>query len=150
MFEEDALNRLNQFRENLEQEIAKRDDRELLSAIVARLHTSVAKAATVLAAYEMSDTIHLLHTLVAIRQGEDWFNNAMRAFGEVSSSDFGRKADEVRTFIALGKEHARLHAEIFRRFTFKETEFNEVIGFLIRSGDIRYVQGSRQKVEVLM
>lgn len=146
-FEDDALARINTFTHAMQVYMISSD---MQAAAVERLRDSVVKAATLLAAYMGQDEITLFEVLVAIDQGERWFNDMVRMMGEVSSSDFGRTLDEVEKFIATGRDHQQSEAAVFKKFTFRPAEYTEIITTLQKSGRVRYVPNDRNKLEALL
>lgn len=145
-FEPDALDRLNAFAHALHMAC----DDEVLEAAVDRLRDSVMKAASLLAYYYGDSKIGMYPLLCAIAQGELWFEDLRRMLSEVSDSAFGGVLNEVEKFIAAGGNHQRTEAEVFRKFTFRPQEFNEVIAALQKAGRVRRVPNAAGRLEVLM
>lgn len=139
-----AFNRLNEFVHAMHVYAAKIGD-SVVDAGIERLRDSVLKAAILLAAFEREKEISEPTMLRAILQGEEWFSGLVSMVSSVSQNDFGRKQDEVISFISAGKDRTRTEDEIFRKFTYRPLEFREMIDSLRLSGRVRLVQGQDRK-----
>ena len=145
--EQDALDRLNQFAHDAHVLASKETD-DTLDAGVDRLRDSVLKAAALLAAYYREPKINLFHVLAAIAQGEIWFRGLVRMLSEVSNSSFGRQQDDVFNFILVQKGHEVPESQIYRKFRFKPSEFNEIMTGLRHTGLVKRVDSNRWKALV--
>lgn len=149
-FEPDALARFNKFVGTMLDSAHGSPDWDVLRPASERLRDSVVKAATLLAAYYGDKAINEFHVLHAIAQGESWYNDMRRMIAEVSTNSFSRLCQDVERFIASGDGGQKLESSIYKKFGFKPSEYSEVIQTLQKQGLVRYVQGSRQKLEVYM
>jgi len=138
--ENEALDRINQFVNDLHEYTLGRGD-EVLDAGVDRLRDSVVKAAGLLAYHNGLSSVPEFEMLVAIRQGELWFRDFERILNEVSASAFGRTCDEVEQFIAAGADHSRLESAIYRHFTLRPNEFDDIMKSLVKQGRIKKSDG---------
>lgn len=145
----EALNRINKFADDLHTAAARIGD-DILLAGVERLRDSVLKAAMLLSAVYKETTVGIYPTLCAIKQGEAWFNALVRMLGEVSNTEFGRKQDQVYKFIVSGDNHMQSESAIWRKFTMKPQEFNEVMTALQKAGLVRRSQSAQGKWEGLI
>lgn len=116
---------------------------------VDRIRDAVAKCAALLSYHLGDDEIGDFAMMVAIRQGELWFRDFQRMLMAITSTDFGRLCDEVENFIAQGREGQRANSEIYKKFTLKPNEFNEITQSLRFQGRIRNVSGRPGYWEVL-
>ena len=143
LFTPEALERLNEFAH----EMHLMSDDDTLHGAVMRVRDSVVKGAALLAWFYGDKEIGMYPLLCAIAQGELWFNDLRRMLDEVSDSAFGGLVDRVLTFLLTGDNARRSEAEIYRKFSFKPTEFNEVVTALAKRGQARRVPNDPTKVE---
>ena len=87
--------------------------------------------------------------MVAISHGERWFADFQKVLAAVSSTDFGRKCDDVETFIAHGRNGVRANSEIYRKFSLKPAEYSEITNSLRFQGRIRMVKDQPNSWEIL-
>lgn len=143
----EALERFNQFGHELHVASAHAQDK-VLEGGMDRLRDSVAKAASLLAAYERLDEIDLYCVLAAIRQGEVWYKGLSHMLDAVSTSAFGHQQDTVLGFVVAAKNHEALESTIYSKFKFKPSEFNEIMVALTKQGKIKRVDGNRWRALV--
>lgn len=144
----DALERINTFA-HAAHVYAQRFNDDILDAAVDRLRDSVLKSAMLLSIIYGEREIGLYSALCAIRQGEAWFASLNRMLGEVSNTEFGRRQDQVEKFVASGDNHMQSESAIYRKFTLKPQEFNEVMTALQKAGRVRRSPHAAGKWEVL-
>ena len=147
MASNEALARLNLFSHELHVASAQAQD-PVLEGGMDRLRDNVVKSAALLAAYDRAPEIDLYHVLVAIRQGEVWFKGIVQMLNAVSTSAFGHTQDTVLAFIVAAKDHEVPESAIHRKFKFKPSEFNEIITALVKSGQVKRVDGTRWRALV--
>ena len=104
-----------------------------------RLRDSVVKCAALLSYHNGRDNVGEFEMLVAIRQGEAWFKEFQKMFRAVSGSEFSRRCDELEAYIASGPGRIRREDSIYKRFSYRTTEFGELSSSLIKQGRIRHV-----------
>jgi hypothetical protein len=143
-----ALNRYNRWAEEAMQIAERYGDGDIVVPAFQRMKTSIAKAAALLAMYEQSKEIKLVHLLPAIAQAELWFNDMIRMASEVSSSEFERRLDAVEKYISSGREGLMLESSVRRKFAqLRPREIDEVFSALKAQGRVRSKPG--QKLEAL-
>lgn len=143
-FDDAAAKRLNEWAEELASYVAHSLDEPGLNAAKDRLKWSVAKAATLLAMYDGSDDVTIVHLLPALAQAERWATDMVRMFLEVSSSDFERSCAEVENYISYGDNRQRTEPTIRRKFArLRPQQFDEVMQALRGQGRIRKTQEGR-------
>ncbi len=147
-FSHDALARINHFTDSLHRYAQSVHDR-ILDAGIDRLRDSVMKAATLLSYHNGNKRIELFETLVAIRQGELWFNDFKRMLNAVSTSAFGAKCDEMEMFISTGPNHSRTEAAVLKRFQYKLRDYGEIRDVLVRQGRVR-MHGKKGLLEAIV
>jgi len=133
-----ALVRVNQFVDKLHRFVQSSEDTALDDGID-RLRDSVVKAAALLSYHDGLDEVGELEMLVAIEQGERWFKAFQKVFRDVSGSEFSRRCDELEKFISTGQGRQRTESAIYKRFSYRTTEFETIIGTLVKQGRIRHV-----------
>ena len=134
----DALARANAFVNKLHLFVQMSDDTALDDGID-RLRDSVIKCAALLSFHNGKKAIEDFEMLVAIEQGERWFKAFQKVFRDVSGSEFSRDCDELENYIATGQGRQRSESAIFKRFSYRTTEFNDISSSLVKQGRIRRV-----------
>ena len=137
-WEPDARKRMNQFTHEVSV-YAIETGEHLLQPYTVRLRDHVARAAALLAFSRHADKIELFDVLVAMTQGERWLKSFERLLRQVSNSDFGRKCDDLESYLSTGKDRKRLESQIFQKFSYRLGEFNEIRNTLQKQGRIRNV-----------
>lgn len=145
---EEARLRLNQFTHDVTMYGISLGN-ELITPYAERLRDHVAAAACLLAFHEQRPRIGVNEVIAAIAQGERWLRSFEKLVSLVSNSDFGKKCDELESFIAGGRDGKRLESEIFNKFKFRLKEFEEIKTTLHKSGRIRRVEGEKQTWQCL-
>ena len=133
-----ALLRANLFVDKLHRYAQASEDTALDDGID-RLRDSVVKCAALLSYHNGRDNVGEFEMLVAIRQGEAWFKAFQKMFRAVSGSEFSRRCDELEAYIASGPGRIRREDSIYKRFSYRTTEFGELSSSLIKQGRIRHV-----------
>lgn len=132
-----ALKRVNEFVDKLHRYV--RDTEEIaLDDGIDRLRDSVVKAAALLSLYNGHEEVQLFEMLVAIGQGERWFKAFQKVFRDVSGSEFSRRCNDLEAFVTGGNGHMRTEAEIYKKFSFRTTEFGELTQSLVKQGRLRH------------
>lgn len=140
---DDALKRMNQFTHQVtEYGLAVGSD--MIMPYSERLRSHVSSCAALIAYHRQNERIELFDVLVAIQQGERWLHDFEKLVSMVSTSDFGRKCDELETYIASGKDGCRLESEIYGKFKYRLRDFDELKNTLFKSGRIKPVKGEKQ------
>lgn len=147
-FTPEAEQRINNFSHSL-QLYAQRVGDPAIGRGVDRLRDTVAKCAALLAYHNRQDQITEFEMMVAISHGERWFADFQKVLAAVSSTDFGRKCDDVETFIAHGRNGVRANSEIYRKFSLKPAEYSEITNSLRFQGRIRMVKDQPNSWEIL-
>lgn len=138
MFDDTALQRLNQWSRQLNRWVIRTDGAAELHPSVARFRVSVQKAAALLALHDGKTVISEGHLLHALAQAELWFVDMVKMANAVSSSDFERKVDEIEKFIRSGKEGRRSVTYVRDRFKqYRVAEQDEFLNQLTQRGRIR-------------
>lgn len=145
----EALTRINRFAHDMHVYAQQKYQDAVLDAAVDRLRDSVLKAAALLSVYYGDTEITEFIMLRAIQQGEAWFHALIRMLGEVSNTGFGRTLDQVERYLSTGSNHQRQEADIYRKFTFKPNEFNDVMTTLRMAGRVRRVPNAQGRWEAL-
>jgi hypothetical protein len=133
-----ALIRVNQFVDKLHRFVQSSEDTALDDG-VDRLRDSVVKAAALLSYHDGLNEVGELEMLVAIEQGERWFTDFQKVFRDVSGSEFSRRCDELEKFISTGTGKQRTESAIYKRFSYRITEFETLINTLVKQGRVRHV-----------
>lgn len=138
MFDDTALDRLNQWSRQLNRWVIRTDGAQELHPSVARFRVSVQKTAALLALHDRKTVISEGHLLHALAQAEYWFVDLVKMANAVSSSDFERKVDEIEKFIRAGKEGRRSVTYVRDRFKqYRVAEQDEFLNQLTQRGRIR-------------
>lgn len=145
---EEALGRWNEFNRTYGVKISEMKNSEHLLSSFIRLGITIRKCAALLAMHEGKDTVELKHILIAMYQAEFWFNDLVGIVSSISSSDFGRKVDDVYIFI-LSKNKPVLKSTIYKNFgAFRPRDVDEWLNSLTAQGKIVYDMKS-QKYEAV-
>lgn len=135
---DEALDRLNKWTHGLKKYCISKGD-EVLMAGIDRLRDSVVKSAALLSYHNESEEIELFEMLVALAQGEEWFNDLDRILSDVSATSFGRVLDEIERYISLGSGRQRSEGMIYKKFGFKPYEFRDAMEALTAQGRARRI-----------
>lgn len=147
---DEAIERFNQWAEEGMQRVERYGDGEVLIPSFNRMMTSVLKAAALLAMYDQTDTIEIYHLLHALKQAEMWFRDMVRMAGEVASSEFERRLNQVEDFIASGKDRIQSEVAVRQKFSeYRPRDMLEIFEALKASGRIRNVMDKKGFLEAL-
>lgn len=114
-FTDEALDRLNWFRDDLLDAAEGHERREILMATSERMAINMMKAATLLAMYECCDEVQVRHVIQTIAYGAEWFEHMVFMAEKISSSQFWRTQRRFLEFIAEKGDSATKQA-IHRKF----------------------------------
>lgn len=149
-FDDEAMERWNQWTVAVSLWLRDNDSMRHMHAAVGRFKVSVMKAAALLALHDGSDVVRITHVLAALAQAELWFRDMLRMSGEVSSSDFERRVDEIEQYISMGKDRQRAITSVRDKFKmYRNAEMDDYINQLIQRGRVRKTGDGRSMLEAL-
>lgn len=124
---QEALDRFNQFKWEMGDYTSGHPNEESVEPSRQRLALSVWKIAVLLAMYDRSEKVEVIHVLIAIHYAEGWFKNLVRMAGAISASEWQREVDSLEALIATRGGRLR-YEEAFKKFgDKKKREFDDMI-----------------------
>ena len=147
---QEALDRFNQFKWEMGDYTSGHPNEESIEPSRQRLALSVWKIAVLLAMYDRSESVELVHVLIAIHYSEGWFTNLVRMAGAISASEWQREVDSLENLIATRGGRIR-YEEAFKKFgDKKKREFDDMIESLHSQARINVVfEGNKRFLETV-
>lgn len=147
---QEALDRFNQFKWEMGDYTSGHPNEESIEPSRQRLALSVWKIAVLLAMHDRSETVELVHVLIAIHYSEGWFTNLVRMAGAISASEWQREVDSLENLIATRGGRIR-YEEAFKKFgDKKKREFDDMIESLHSQARINVVfEGNKRFLETV-
>ena len=147
---QEALDRFNQFKWEMGDYTSGHPNEESIEPSRQRLALSVWKIAVLLAMYDRSESVELVHVLIAIHYSEGWFTNLVRMAGAISASEWHREVDSLENLIATRGGRIR-YEEAFKKFgDKKKREFDDMIESLHSQARINVVfEGNKRFLETV-
>lgn len=142
---DEALARFNEFKWEMGDYATGHPNEESIEPSRQRLALSVWKASVLLAMYDRSEKVELIHVLIAIKYGEQWFKNLVRMAGAISASEWQRDVDSLEALIVQKGGRMR-YEEAYKKFGDKRRrEFDEMVDALSSQARARMVVDNTKK-----
>lgn len=147
---DEALERFNRFKWEMGDYTTGHPNEESIEPSRQRLALSVWKIAVLLAMYDKSEKVEIVHMLIAIHYAEGWFKNLVRMAGAISASEWQRDVDSLEAVI-LQRGGKMRYEEAYKKFSNKrKREFDEMVDALRSQARVNvFVEGHKTFLELI-
>jgi hypothetical protein len=140
----EALTRFNQYKWDMGNFTESHPEHESIEPSRQRLALSVWKCATLLAMYDQSEQVELIHMLTAIHYAEDWFADLVHMASAISASEWQRDVDKLEALV-MDKGGRIRYEEAYRKFNNKrKREFDEMVQALASQARVQSVMENQK------
>ena len=148
VFSKGARSRFDKWSVEITKQAYYSDQSEIMLPTVSRLTVSIAKVSGALAMYNGRLVVEEEDVLHALAQAELWYQDMLRMSGEIASSDYEKKLDDIEAFIQSGSGGKRSDAAIRRKFArYRASEYDDFVNSLRKQGRVRYNPQDRKILE---